>query len=218
MLAALSWLLIAGGGSMMYLGVTGQSFTDAMKYIFAGGPKPDRAPYLEGDDGLDPADPADYYPPGVGAGARGQDYYGTTQAATGPANMSAVLATIRSLESGGNYTARASGSDASGAYQFISSTWQGAARQAGIDVSRYPQAWQAPPALQDQVAAAYVGRILAANGGNVGAVPVTWYIGHVPTEGSTEWDTVPAAYAGNTKTPRQYQAMWLSLYRSKGGA
>ena len=41
---------------------------------------------------------------------------------TGTGQLDAVLVTVRTLESGGDYTARASGSSASGAYQFIDTT------------------------------------------------------------------------------------------------
>ena len=47
--------------------------------------------------------------PGIGCAASG--------------DVAPILATIRTLESGGDYTARAAGSSASGAYQFIDSTW-----------------------------------------------------------------------------------------------
>lgn len=43
--------------------------------------------------------------------------------AAGP--MEVILATIRTLESGGDYTAEAHGASASGAYQFVDGTWNG---------------------------------------------------------------------------------------------
>ena len=52
-----------------------------------------------------------------------------------------VLATIRTIESGGDYTARNTGPTASGAYQFLDSTW---ANYGGV-----PHAWQASAAVQD---------------------------------------------------------------------
>ena len=124
--------------------------------------------------------------------------------------LSTILATIRELESAGNYTARAKGSTASGAYQFLDSSWD--------DYGGYHSAWQAPPAVQDAKATEFATSILTKNGNDVGAVPVTWYIGHVPPPGSSEWDTVPFPKAGNKLTPRQYQARWLETYERLGGS
>lgn len=117
--------------------------------------------------------------------------------------VGAVLATIRTLESRSDYTAQASGSSASGAYQFVDGTW--------ANFGGYPQAWQAPPAVQDAKAAEHVQGILDANGGDVTTVPVIWYIGHIPA--GSEWDTVPVPGAGNTLTPRQYRERWLAEYQ-----
>ena len=75
--------------------------------------------------------------PGIGCAAGG--------------DVAPILATIRTLESGGGYTARAAGSSASGAYQFIDSTW--------ANYGGYAQAWQAPPAVQDAKAAENVRRV-----------------------------------------------------------
>ena len=119
-------------------------------------------------------------------------------------DLAHVLATIRQLESGGNYQAHATGSTASGAYQFLDTTWAG--------YSGYPSAWLAPAAVQDDRAARWVTSILTSNNGDVTAVPPTWYIGHVPPVGSTEWDVVPWPSAGNVLTPRQYQDRWLTTY------
>lgn len=122
----------------------------------------------------------------------------------GRGDLAAALATIRTLESGGDYTARAAGSSASGAYQFVDRTWDG--------YGGYPGAWQAPPEVQDARAREHVTAILDAHGGDIAAVPVVWYLGHLPAGDSPSWDTVPSAGAGNRLTPREYQRRWLSEY------
>jgi hypothetical protein len=116
-----------------------------------------------------------------------------------------VLATIRQVESGGDYRAQARGSSASGAYAFLDSSWDG--------YGGYTRARDAPPAVQDAKAADLARSILDRHGGDVTAVPVSWYIGHVPDPGSSEWDNIPAPEAGNRLTPRQYQAKWMAAYR-----
>ena len=123
---------------------------------------------------------------------------------TSTAQFDAVLATVRTLESGGDYTARAPGSSASGAYQFIDSTWAG--------YGGYPQAWQAPPPVQDAKAVEHLTGMLDAHDGDVTVVPVVWYIGYLPIPSSATWDTVPSSGAGNRLTPREYQARWLAEY------
>ncbi|MEL6894391.1 MAG: hypothetical protein AAFP84_22565, partial [Actinomycetota bacterium] len=120
-----------------------------------------------------------------------------------------VLATIRTIESGNDYTAQAVGSTASGAYQFIDATWAG--------YGGYPRAWQAPPATQDAKAAEWATLILQQHGGDVSVVPVVWYLGHLPAPDSLTWDTVPVPDAGNVLTPRQYQAKWLDTYNNSDG-
>ena len=112
-----------------------------------------------------------------------------------------ILAAIRALESGGDYTAAARSSTASGAYQFLDSTWGG--------YGGYARALDAPPPVQDAKAAEWAAAILARNAGDVTAVPVSWYIGHVPV--GDEWDRIPP-YPGNTLTPRQYQQRWMAHY------
>jgi hypothetical protein len=129
---------------------------------------------------------------------------GCSLATSGP--LTVIEATIRQLESGGNYTARAAGSTASGAYQFLDTSWAG--------FGGYPRAWLAPPPVQNAKAAASITAILAANHNDVTAVPVAWYLGHVPPPGSPQWDTVPGPSAGNRLTPRQYQSKWMAIYES----
>ena len=116
-----------------------------------------------------------------------------------------ILATIRVTESGGNYQARSAGSTASGAYQFLDTTWNG--------YGGYTHASDALPAVQDAKATERVNSILDDHDGDVTAIPVVWYVGHLPAPTSTEWDTIPAPNAGNRLTPRQYQAKWMSVYQ-----
>lgn len=60
------------------------------------------------------------------------------------------LACVRRHESGGNYQAENPSSTASGAYQFLDSTWQTMSARAGH--SGWGHAASAPPAVQDAVA------------------------------------------------------------------
>jgi hypothetical protein len=61
---------------------------------------------------------------------------------------SAVLAQIAAHESGGDYSAKNPHSTASGAYQFIDSTWQYVANHTGKG-TEYATAAEAPAAVQD---------------------------------------------------------------------
>lgn len=137
----------------------------------------------------------------------GDDAAPTSSLCGYPSDIAVILHTIRTQESSGDYTARSAGSTASGAYQFLDTTWAG--------YGGYSSAYLAPAAVQDARAAAWVTGILTANNGAVEAVPVTWYIGHVPAVGSAEWDTVPHPEAGNTITPRQYVTRWLTIYAAR---
>src|SRR4051812_18093005 len=120
------------------------------------------------------------------------------------ANLAPILATIRTIETGGNYSTTISSSTASGAYAFLDGTWDG--------YGGYRRAVDAPPTLQDQKAAELVRDTLDANDGDVSTIPIVWYIGHVPPAGSGEWDTIPAPEAGNRLTPREYQTKWMAEY------
>ena len=60
------------------------------------------------------------------------------------------LACVRRHESGGNYQAKNPRSTASGAYQFLDSTWRTMSARAGH--GGYPTARSAPPWVQDAVA------------------------------------------------------------------
>jgi hypothetical protein len=68
-------------------------------------------------------------------------------AAASAATLPAVLSAIKQCESNGNYTAVNPSSGASGAYQFLTSTWQSLSASAG-----YATAAAAPAAVQDAAA------------------------------------------------------------------
>lgn len=127
-------------------------------------------------------------------------------------DVSTALATIRTLESGGHYDARSPGSSASGAYQYIDTTWQSWATQIGVDVAPYPRAYLAPPAIQDSVAAANVTAILNTYHGDVAMVPVHWYY-PAAAHNPALMDLVPHPEAGNRLTVREYQTRWLATYQ-----
>lgn len=140
-------------------------------------------------------------------GRAGTDLALPALAGCGQADMDAVLATIRTLESGGRYTIGPNGGGASGAYQFIRSTWNDTAARAGRPDLVGVGPWQASPADQDALARQLVAEALGGTT-DVSRVPVVWYVGTIPPP--LGWDVVPAPEAGNRSTPRQYQAMWLA--------
>lgn len=117
-----------------------------------------------------------------------------------------VLATIRRQESGNNYSARAGGSSASGAYQFIDSTWRSLTRKYNIG-TEYGSAGSAPPAIQDAVAGKYVEEILRQNNNDVSKVPLVWYTGN-PQGRMSE----AALRANRGQTGEMYQRKWMAAY------
>jgi cell wall-associated NlpC family hydrolase len=114
--------------------------------------------------------------------------------------VQAILEVTRRNESGGDYAAEAGGSTASGAYQFIDSTWRSVATSSGVPgATEYAHAADAPAEIQDAVAAWHVREILDQHGGNVDAVFAVWYVGHYDP---AELDYVPSPGAGNRATVR----------------
>ena len=69
-------------------------------------------------------------------------------AAANCGELAVILDTIRSIESGGDYTAPKNQGGASGAYQYVDSTWNG--------YEGFASAYLAPPEIQDARAAADV--------------------------------------------------------------
>lgn len=149
-----------------------------------------------------------------GAGDAGQvgSSAANTLGVNAPAGSTqAILETLKSKESGGNYSAQSSSSSASGAYQFIDSTWQQQAAAAGVG-TEYARAVDAPPAVQDAVAANYVNEILAKNNNDIAAVAKTWYTGNAAGKMSAE-----ALARNNGLTGDMYASDWLAKYNKIAG-
>lgn len=120
-------------------------------------------------------------------------------------DVSVILDTIRTLESGGRYGAPKNAGGASGAYQYIDSTW-GA-------YGGYASAYLAPATIQDERAALDVQKVLDTYG-DVGYVPISWYWPRAISH-PEDLDIVPMPGAGNRLTVREYQTRWLELYHQK---
>lgn len=145
----------------------------------------------------------------IGGGTRGIG--GTSALPPGASDVDKILETIKKRESGGNYQAQAAGSTASGAYQFINSTWQAATKKAGIG-TEYASAKEAPKEVQDTVAKSMVQDILRQAGGDVSKVPLAWYTGNIQGKMSPE-----ALAANKGLTAETYQSKWMKEYSGISG-
>jgi hypothetical protein len=125
-----------------------------------------------------------------------------------PSQIANILATIRYVESRGDYSAPLNKGRASGAYQFITSTWDG--------YGGYAEAYLAPPEIQDERAAADVNRFLAQWDNDVSMVPVMWYYPRASRDVAL-MDIVPVPSAGNVLTVREYQQRWLGVWSFLSG-
>lgn len=117
-----------------------------------------------------------------------------------------ILSTIRQMESGNNYQAQNPTSSASGAYQFIDSTWQSLTKKLGIG-TEFKKAKDAPPAIQDQVASAYLQDILGQAGGDISKVPTAWFTGNVQGKSS----------AVSQEEVAKYVQKWMGIYSQMPG-
>jgi hypothetical protein len=124
-----------------------------------------------------------------------------------------ILATIRTRESGGNYSVPNPNpnSTASGAYQFIDKTWKNLTKKYGIG-TEFNRAKDAPPNIQDEVARRYVMEILKDNNGDVSKVPLVWYTGNA--QGRM---TPSQIIANRGQTGEAYQKKFMETYAQGGG-
>lgn len=125
-----------------------------------------------------------------------------------PSQIANILATIRYLESRGDYTLPPNKGRASGAYQFITSTWN--------NYGGYSDAHLAPPEVQDERAAADVNRFLAQWDNDVSMIPIMWYFPKASRDVNL-MDIVPVPSAGNVLTVREYQQRWLGVWAFLSG-
>lgn len=131
-----------------------------------------------------------------------------------------VIKTIRQRESNNVYDAWnytwPGGKDpnpkstATGAYQFIKSTWKGLTKKFGIG-QEYELARDAPPEIQDQIARLYVKDILKRHNNDVTWVPREWYAG--PKGYLTEREL----QVNRGLTVEQYINKWMGTYNRVNG-
>lgn len=120
----------------------------------------------------------------------------------GAGDVDSFLAAIRQHESGGNYTANNAEGGASGAYQYIQSTWSSEAKAAGYGQYASGPAGSAPPAVQDAVAR-YNALNLYSQYGSWQTAAEAWYYPAWAQDPSKQ-NSVPYPSAGNTETIGQY--------------
>lgn len=131
------------------------------------------------------------------------------------ANVSAdtkqIMAAIRTHESRGDYQAQSSNSNATGAYQFLDSSWQALTKKYGMG-KEYASAKLAPKDVQDAIAAKFIDEILKANGNDPKAVFNTWYTGNAKGIISKE-----AMAKNNNLTAEQMTEQFMAILRKQQG-
>jgi hypothetical protein len=113
----------------------------------------------------------------------------------------------------GNPKLKNPNSTAGGLFQYTDPTWRKEAPLSGVDVRQFPTAISANAEMQQKVADDNVSRILAANNGNILAVPHMWYAGN-PQGNLTQkqLDANKSRRFPNGMTQADYDKMFLSKF------
>jgi hypothetical protein len=159
------------------------------------------------------------YGEGVPMPKRNPEYWKTApllapiSAAETDENVRAILETLKSKESSGDYTVQnqTPGQTASGGYGYTDGTWRMMTEKYGIG-TEYKSAKDAPPEIQDMVAANNVREILLENDNDVTKVPLVWYTGNPRGEISQK-----ALDINDGLTPAEYQNDWMRRYNKMLG-
>ncbi len=123
-----------------------------------------------------------------------------------PSQFTRILNTIKSRESGNYQQAPTGKSSASGAYQFTKGTWQRLTRKYGYG-KEYSEAYKAPSAIQDVIAANYVSDLMKQANGDVSKIPLAWYTGNLQGKMTPE-----QLSANRGLTAEVYQQRWMATY------
>ncbi|MFZ4516489.1 MAG: C40 family peptidase [Acidimicrobiia bacterium] len=141
---------------------------------------------------------------------------GTASADPDPVTLEKFMWAKREVESGNNYQATikprpgVKTATASGAYQYIDSTWTAPAhKEIWSKYGDYPRAYLAPPAVQDEVARFDFVNAWRTYGNWFQVAMVHYMPAWVPDP--NKWDIVPAPEYGNTLTLRQYAEKVLKV-------
>lgn len=201
------------GIANMEMTVDGKAFTEAHDYdadLKASSPVPNAAGLAQYEQLTNPPQPDVQNKFNAVQGNTG-NMYENTPTMTGNPSVDKALATIRQKESSGNYNAQnpIPGQTASGAYGFINSTWRSMTSKYGIG-QQYGSAKDAPPGIQDQIAARYVQDILKETNGDYTKIPLAWYTGNVRGEISAK-----ALAVNGGMQPKAYQSAWIKIWNSK---
>lgn len=131
-------------------------------------------------------------------------------AVPGGGDLNAFLSAIRTHESGGDYSAYNAAGGASGAYQFIQSTWSSEAKAAGYGQYASEPAGSAPPQVQDAVAA-HMASGYYQQYGNWADAAEAWYM---PADVGK--NVVPDPQAGNTESVTGYGQQIVQMMQQQG--
>lgn len=155
-------------------------------------------------------------PPGISAqsdtGPAGTAAGGTSDTTGATGDVNSFLGAIKQHESGGNYTANNAAGGASGAYQFIQSTWSSEAKAAGYSEYAGGPASAAPPNVQDAVAA-HMANSYYQEYGNWADAAEAWYDPSLVGK-----NVVPDPQAGNKETVSSYGQQIVDLMGQQSGS